>query len=225
MAHVVTTIQFPRLSPNSKRGLWGTRLCSAIIARFYYVAEFKIVLLSACFRWKSFVLRFEESVCFFSLLQLTIKSMQTNKQTGKYGSRLQNDPASFPPSFFMIVRPRAVFACYNHFKALDLLLLTKRKRLCCRFVILITSRFLFLHFFLSFYVLYPGGVTLPFPYFLVIFVRDHVGIVLHELSSNQRQSLEVTCLMNDNKSRLKNPNCFINPSCSTRRRGEQVRVL
>lgn len=162
---------------------------------------------------------------FFSLLQLTIKSMQTNKQTGKYGSRLQNDPASFPPSFFMIVRPRAVFACYNHFKALDLLLLTKRKRLCCRFVILITSRFLFLHFFLAFYVLYPGGVTLPFPYFLVIFVRDHVGIVLHELSSNQRQSLEVTCLMNDNKSRLKNPNCFINPSCSTRRRGEQARVL
>ena len=46
---------------------------------FYYVAEFKVVLLSACFRWKSFLLRFEETV-FFSLLQLTIKSMQTKKQ-------------------------------------------------------------------------------------------------------------------------------------------------
>lgn len=45
-----------------------------LIARFYYVAEFK-----ACFRWKSFLLRFEETV-FFSLLQLTIKSMQTKKQ-------------------------------------------------------------------------------------------------------------------------------------------------
>lgn len=141
--------------------------------------------------------------------------------------RKWNDPASSPPPFLVIVRPRAVFACYNHFKALDLLLLTKRKRLCCRFVILFTSRFLFLHFFLAFYVLsllYPGGVTLPLPYFLVIFLRDHVGIVLHELSSNQRQSLEVTCSMNDNKSRLKNPNCFINPSCSTRRREEQARV-
>ena len=50
-----------------------------LIARFYYVTEFKVVLLSACFRWKSFLLRFEETV-FFSLLQLTIKSMQTKKQ-------------------------------------------------------------------------------------------------------------------------------------------------
>lgn len=132
-----------------------------------------------------------------------------------------NDPASSPPSFFRIVLPRAVFPCYNRFKALGLLLLTKRKRLCCMFIILFTS----LHFFLAFYVLYPGGVTLPLPYSLAIFLRDHVGIVLRELSSNQRQPLEVTCLMNDNKSRLKNPNCFINPSCSTRRRGEQVKVL
>ena len=35
-------------------------------------------------------------------------------------------------------------------------------------------------------------------------VTDHVAIVLLQLPSNQRQSLEVTCFMNDNKSRLKN---------------------
>ena len=119
---------------------------------------------------------------FFSLFVVNLQ-IDANKQTGKIGPG--NDPASSPPSFCMIVLPRAVFPCYNRFKALDLLLLTKRKRLCCRFFILFTS----LHFFLAFYVIYPGGVTLPLPYSLAIFLRDHVGIVLRELSSNQRQSL------------------------------------
>ena len=65
----------------------------------YYVAEFKVVLLSACFRWKSFLLRFEEAV-FFSLLQLTIKSMQTKKQENAWKENGMTPPPPRPRSWW-----------------------------------------------------------------------------------------------------------------------------
>lgn len=45
----------------------------------------------------------------------------------------------------------------------------------------------------------------------LILLRDHVAFISLLLSSNQRQSVVVTCLMNDNKSRLKNTNSFHQP--------------
>lgn len=76
-----------------------------------------------------------------------------------------------------------------------------------------------------FYILPPYPSPTPsFP--LVLAHVTTWGIVLHEPSSNQRQSLEVTCSMNDNKSRLRKTRLrFINPSSRRESGYDKVKVL
>lgn len=127
---------------------------------------------------------------------------QTNSECRHTRNNLLHYLVPFPPSFYISSQSQSYLRCLQSFheETTAAAIATKQaKALSLQFRHFVYFSLFVLLFLVAFYVPYPP----PLPLHLLKLLRNHVAIVFLQLSSNQRQSLEVTCLMNDNKSRLK----------------------